>query len=153
SFDRLSVGTGDTASFTGPTGIANILSRVTGGQRADINGTLRSEIPGAHFFLLNPSGVLFGSNARLDISGSFHVSTADFLRFADGATFSVHVGEKSTLTMAAPAAFGFLGPTPAPVTMQGSALQVPAGQTISVVGGDITLVGNGSMNSANRGPT
>jgi len=153
SFDRLSVGTGDTASFTGPTGIATILSRVTGGQRSDIDGTLRSEIPGAHLFLLNPSGVLFGSNARLEVSGSFHVSTADFLRFTDGATFSAHVGEKSTLTVAAPAAFGFLGPTPAPVTMQGSALQVPAGQTISVVGGDITLVGNGSMNLTNPGPT
>jgi filamentous hemagglutinin family protein len=153
SFDRLSVGTGDTASFTGPTGIATILSRVTGGQRSDIDGTLRSEIPGAHLFLLNPSGVLFGSNARLEMSGSFHVSTADFLRFTDGATFSAHIGEKSTLTVAAPAAFGFLGPTPAPVTMQGSALQVPAGQTISVVGGDIMLVGNGSMSPANPGPT
>src|SRR5262245_4148160 len=153
SFDRFSVGTGDTASFTGSTGIANIISRVTGGQRSDIDGTLRSEIAGANLFLLNPSGVMFGSNARLDVSGSFHVSTADYLRFADGATFSAHIGEKSTLTVAAPAAFGFLGPTPAPVTMQGSALQVPAGQTLSVVGGDITLVGNGSMNPTNRGPT
>jgi large exoprotein involved in heme utilization and adhesion len=30
SFDRFSVGTNDTARFSGPTGIANILSRVTG---------------------------------------------------------------------------------------------------------------------------
>src|SRR2546428_12851762 len=44
SFDRFSVGTSDTASFTGPTGIANIFSRVTGGQRSDIDGTLRSDI-------------------------------------------------------------------------------------------------------------
>src|SRR5262245_11234035 len=39
SFDRFSIGTGDTASFTGPPGIANIVSRVTGGQRSDIDGT------------------------------------------------------------------------------------------------------------------
>jgi large exoprotein involved in heme utilization and adhesion len=30
SFDRFSIGTNDTARFSGPTGIANILSRVTG---------------------------------------------------------------------------------------------------------------------------
>src|SRR5262249_8786457 len=87
SFALFSVGTGDTASFTGPGEITNIVSRVTGGQRSDIDGTLHSGIPGAHLFLLNPSGFLFGANARLDVSGSFHVSTADFLRFTDGATF------------------------------------------------------------------
>src|SRR2546423_866012 len=74
SFDRFSVGTGDTARFSGPTGIANILSRVTGGQQSMIDGRLQSTIPGANLYLLNPSGVLFGPNATLDISGSFHVS-------------------------------------------------------------------------------
>src|ERR671925_304555 len=71
SFDRFSVGTNDTASFTGPAGIANILSRVTGGQRSEIDGRLQSTIPGANLYLLNPSGVLVGPNASLDISGSF----------------------------------------------------------------------------------
>jgi filamentous hemagglutinin family protein len=87
SFGQFNVPTGGSATFTGPSTISNILSRVTGGQRSEIHGTLRSEIPGANLYLLNPSGVLFGSNARLDVSGSFHVSTADFLRFSDGATF------------------------------------------------------------------
>ena len=71
SFDRFSVGTADTARFTGPIGIANILSRVTGGQQSVIDGRVRSEIPLANLFLLNPSGVLFGRNAQLDVSGSF----------------------------------------------------------------------------------
>jgi hypothetical protein len=44
----------------------------------------------------------------LDVSGSFHVSTADVLRFADGAQFSAHLGQESVLTTAPPAAFGFL---------------------------------------------
>src|SRR5712691_4991902 len=113
SFDRFSVGTNDTARFSGPSGIENILSRVTGGQQSVIDGRLQSTIPGANLYLLNPSGVLFGPNATLDVSGSFHVSTADYLRFADGATFSAHLGQESTLTVAPPAAFGFLGSTPA----------------------------------------
>ena len=133
--------TGGSATFTGPETIANILSRVTGGQPSVIDGRLQSTIPGANLYLLNPSGVLFGSNASLSVSGSFHVSTADSLRLADGAKFYANLGQESRLTVAEPAAFGFLGSTPAPITIQGSALQVPVGSALSVVGGDITMVG------------
>jgi len=88
SFDRFSVGTGDTASFNGPNSIANILGRVTGLQsglqQSIIDGTLQSTITGANLYLLNPAGVLFGPNASLNVSGSFHVSTADFIRMEDG---------------------------------------------------------------------
>lgn len=141
SFDRFSVGTNDTARFSGPTAIENILSRVTGGQQSVIDGRLQSRIPGANLYLLNPSGVLFGPNATLDVSGSFHVSTADFLRFADGATFSARLGDKTTLTVAPPAAFGFLTENPAPLTIQGSSLQVLEGKALSVVGGDVQIMG------------
>jgi filamentous hemagglutinin family protein len=142
SFDRFSVGTEDTARFSGPAGITNILSRVTGGQRSEIDGRLQSTIEGAHLYLLNPSGVIFGPNARLDVSGSFHVSTADFLRFTDGAKFSANLGQESVLTVASPTAFGFLGHTPAAMTIQGSHLRVTDGQIMSVVGGDIDIIGN-----------
>jgi filamentous hemagglutinin family protein len=141
SFDRFSIGPDDTARFTGPGGITNILSRVTGGQRSEIDGRLQSTIPGAHFYLLNPSGVVFGPNATLDVQGSFHVSTADYLRLADGARFFARLGENSTLSVAPPVAFGFLGPTPAPITVDGSALQVLPRATLSVVGGDIMIAG------------
>jgi filamentous hemagglutinin family protein len=145
SFDRFSVGTGDTARFSasGQTGIVNILSRVTGGQSSAIDGILRSEIAGANLYLLNPSGVMFGPNASLNVSGSFHVSTADVLRLADGATFAANLGQESRLTVAAPAAFGFLGSTPAPVAIQGSRLRfglLETGRALTVVGGDITIM-------------
>jgi filamentous hemagglutinin family protein len=141
SFSQFNVQMGERATFTGPPAIANIISRVTGGQPSRIDGQLRSTIPGANLFLLNPSGVVFGPHASLDVRGSFHISTADVLRFADGATFSARLGEASVLTVAAPAAFGFLGATPAPITIQGSTLRAPTGQALSIVGGDIQMVG------------
>ena len=141
SFGEFSVPTGGSATFSGPNTIANILGRVTGGQPSFIDGLLRSEITGANLFLLNPSGIMFGPNASLDVSGSFHVSTADFLRLADGATFSAHLGQASALTVAAPAAFRFLGSELPSITIEGSSLQVPVGSVLSVVGGDITMVG------------
>jgi filamentous hemagglutinin family protein len=139
SFDQFNLRPfqGESATFTGPNTITNILSRVTGGSPSIIDGLLRSQIPGGHLYLFNPSGVVFGPNASLDVSGSLHVSTADYMRLADGARFSAHLSETSTLSVAPPAAFGFLGPSLARIDILGSTLEVSAGQTLSVVGGDI----------------
>jgi filamentous hemagglutinin family protein len=153
SFGAFNVPTGGSATFTGPPTIANILSRVTGGQPSAIDGLLRSEIAGANLFLLNPSGVLFGPNASLDVRGSFHVSTADFLRFADGAKFSANLGQESMLTVAPPTAFGFLGSNPAGLTIQGGSLKVSEGKALSVVGGDVTILGNNGPLTGDSVPT
>src|SRR5688500_13682527 len=59
SFGAFNIHTGESATFTGPNVVDNILSRVTGGNPSNIDGLLRSEIPGANLFLLNPSGILF----------------------------------------------------------------------------------------------
>jgi filamentous hemagglutinin family protein len=143
SFGQFNVRTGESATFTNTSSlsIANILSRVTGGQRSFIDGLVQSTIPGANLFLLNPSGVLFGAHATIDVKGSFHVSTADYLRLADGTRFSAQPVAGELLTTATPTAFGFLGPTPAAISIQGSKLQVPNNQALSVVGGDLQIVG------------
>ena len=134
SFGYFNLSQGESATFTWPTTITNILARITGGQPLTIDGTIRSEIPRAHLYLLNPSGIMFGPNASLDVSGSFHASTADYLRLADGARFVARLGETSTLSVAPPVAFGFSGP-PAALAISGSALEVPAGQRLSLGGG------------------
>ena len=78
SFGQFSVSAGESATFSGPTSVSNIIGRVTGGEASLIDGTLRSTIPGANLYLLNPAGVLLGENATLDVNGSVHVSTADY---------------------------------------------------------------------------
>jgi filamentous hemagglutinin family protein len=139
SFRQLNVLTNQSATFSGPASIANIVSRVTGPQQSFIDGLLRSTISGANLFLLNPHGVVFGPNASLDVSGSFHVTSADYLRFADGAQFFADLSKTSTLSVTEPTAFGFLTATPAPIEIRGSTLQVPERQTLSIVGGDLTI--------------
>jgi filamentous hemagglutinin family protein len=143
SFGEFNVRPGERATFTGPGTLDNILGRVTGGSASSIDGLLRARIPGANLYLLNPSGVVFGSQARLDVKGSFHVSTADVVRLKDRAAFAAHLSEKSTLTMAPPAAFGFLREKPAAIAVRGSTLQVPQGETLAVVGGDLKIRGGG----------
>jgi filamentous hemagglutinin family protein len=143
SFGRFSLDTGERATFSGPDQIRNVISRVTGGARSDIDGTIASTIPGADFYFLNPAGVVFGPNASLDLQGSFHVSTADELRFSDGAKFSATNPAASSFTVAAPEAFGFLGGRPGRITVDGSTLAVPGedGRALSLLAGEVGLQG------------
>ena len=140
SFGDFSVGTGDVASFNGPAGIENIVSRVTGGMPSDIDGTVGSTISGANLYLLNPAGVLIGPNAQLSVDGSFHASTADYLKLGDGGVFFANPGGTSVLTAAPPAAFGFLDAPSAGIDVATpGVLQVAPGETLSLVGGNLTL--------------
>lgn len=143
SFGEFNIHASESATFTGPENIQNVIGRVTGGRLSEIDGPLRSEIPNANLYLLNPAGVLFGPNASLDVSGSFHVSTADSLKLSDSGQFNVTQPESSVLTSAPPVAFGFLGSNPASITIRGSSLEVTEGKTLSVVGGDIKIRGSG----------
>ncbi len=147
SFGEFNVQTGESATFTGPSSIANILSRVTGGNQSFIDGVLASTIAGVNLYLLNPAGVLFGSNASLNVQGSFHVSTADYLRFSDGVEFHADLSRGSTLTVAPIAAFGFLKGNPAEISFDQSSIQVPVDETLSVIGGDINVEG-GSLTAS-----
>lgn len=154
SFAAFNIAEGETASFTGVSPIENILSRVTGASPSNIDGTLRTDFANSapNLFLINPAGVLFGPHASLDVQGSFHVSTADFLRLEDGVRFtSFQSAEDQVLTTAPPAAFGFLGDNPGSISFKGSGsliaetslllngVTVPDGETLSIIGGDIDV--------------
>ena len=141
SFGSFNIYRGESATFTGPSVIDNIIGRVTGGSQSYIDGLLRSEINGADLYLLNPSGVLFGKNAQLDLSGSFHVSTADYLRLGSNGIFYAAVAENSVLTVDPPSAFGFLSGNPTGITLEESVLEVPENETLSIIGGDIQIKG------------
>jgi filamentous hemagglutinin family protein len=112
SFSRFSVGGGDTARFVAanPAGIANLVSRVTGGDPTAIFGTIDSSaIPNADFWLINPAGILVGAGARLNVPAAVHLTSASRLGFESGPDFAVTTPGGSILSVAAPAAFGFVG--------------------------------------------
>ncbi len=139
SFDQFNLHKGESATFSGPDSVKNIISRVTGGNASWIDGKLGSTIPNADLYFLNPAGVMFGANASLDLGGSFHVSTADYLRLGENERFYTMPQADEILSLADPTAFGFLSDHPGGISAEGSFLSVPIEKTISVIGGDIHL--------------
>ena len=127
SFKHFNINTGESATFSGPASIDNVISRVTGGSLSNIDGLLASTIPGADVFLINPSGILFGPNASLDVDGSFHASTADRVLFPDAGVFDATNPGATVLSVAHPSAFGVLDSNPASIAVDRADLAVPVG--------------------------
>ncbi len=140
SFQTFRIGSGETALFstTTPT-IANVIGRVTGGEMSTIEGTIRLQAAAGapSLFLVNPAGVMFGPGATIDVPGAFHVSTADAVRFRDGA-FHADPARASTFSSASPEAFGFLGEARSAVTLRGAGW-VHRDAPLSLVAGDVAL--------------
>jgi len=143
SFGEFGVPTNNIANFRNDSALAtsNILARVTGSNPSNIFGMIKTTNFGnANLFLMNPAGILFGPNATLNVGGSVQFTTADYLRLADGVRFNAIPGPQDALLSTAPvAAFGFLASNPAGISVHGSSLSVPAGQSISLVGGNISI--------------
>ena len=146
SFGEFSVPTDGSAFFNNAANIVNIFSRVTGGNISSIDGLLRAN-GSASLFLLNPAGILFGPNARLDIGGSFFSTTADSFLFEDGEFSATDLDNPPLLTINAPIGLNFRdhpGNIVNRSVIQKTAgdivgLEVLPGQNITLLGGNINL--------------
>jgi filamentous hemagglutinin family protein len=161
SFSQFNVDAGRGAYFTPPPEIVNILTRVTGANRSDILGRL-GVLGDANLFLINPNGIVFGKDASLDVQGSFLATTADGVKLGDTGLFSASQPATSNLLSVSPSALWFnavaaqaivnRSQAPSLIDQPNSAglspgLQVPDGQTLVLVGGDVLLEG-GNLTAA-----
>jgi filamentous hemagglutinin family protein len=160
SFQDFSLPTGSEAFFNNAPTVENIITRVTGSNISNIDGLIRANGI-ANLFLLNPNGIVFGANARLDMGGSFFGSTADRVLFEDGSFFSATdtAATPPLLTINVPIGLQF-GAQPGGIRVEGSGhglydpkeqplqrdlrlegLQVLPGKTLALVGGNIEIEG------------
>lgn len=143
SFSEFNIAPGQTVEFTGNDTLQNVMSRVTGSDVSNIEGTLKSGIAHAAFYFINPNGIVFGAGAQIDVPSAFHVSTADKIDFFNnGGVFYADLNQSSTLSAEAPAAFGFLGTTTANnglITVNSSQLSAKAEQKLDLVAGNISV--------------
>ena len=140
SFSDFNVAEFGRVYFDNPAGIQNILTRVTGTNVSNILGTL-GVLGDANLFLINPNGIVFGPNSRLDLGGSFFGTTADRVLFEDGTVFSAkNLNGKPLLTIKTPSGLQF-GSNPRSIENHSSLFQVPNVQTLGLIGGKVTIPG------------
>lgn len=144
SFSDFSIDAGESATFTGPDAIDNVLTRVTGNNPSTFNGALNSAIPSANFYFINPNGIVFKEGAQINVDGSFYASTGNYINLGQDGVFNADPNA-STLTSSPPAAFGFLEGNPGQITLEGTqlvtglSLNLPFGASLGLIGGNITL--------------
>lgn len=152
SFSDFNIAEGQSLYFQNPIDITNIISRVTGGSSSNIEGRLGVSGGTANLFLLNPSGIIFGANARLDVEGSFVATTATAIQFGNQGFFSASVTDSPALLTVNPSAFLFNQIAAAPIVNRSTTplaeprrkgLQVPDGKSLLLLGGEINFAGGG----------
>jgi filamentous hemagglutinin family protein len=140
SFQEFNVAERGSVYFLNPSGIENILSRVTGSHPSNILGTLGVRGT-ANLFFINPNGILFGQNSRLDVGGSFVATTADAIGFGDRGFFSATNSEAPSQLLAIdPSAFFFnhLDSQPGTISSTGN---LQTGQDLTLKAGNLDLQG------------
>ena len=150
--------TGGSAGFNNAADIANIFSRVTGSDISNIDGLL-SASGTANLYLINPNGIIFGENARLDLGGSFFASTADSLLFEGDSEFSASSPDAAPLLeVSIPIGLSFRD-NPGDVVNRSRAensegqvagLEVQSGNNLAFLGGNLNFeAGNATARGGN----
>ena len=164
SFGEFSIPTGGSATFSNSNDVVNIINRVTGGSISNIDGLIKAN-GNANLFLINPAGIVFEENARLDIGGSFLGSTAESILFEDGFEFSaVNPQNEPLLTVSVPLGLQF-NQNPGDITVNNNGhsliaaspieriippgLEVKSGNNLALIGRNI--FSNGGFIGANGG--
>ena len=129
--------------------IQNILGRVSGGNPSIIDGLIKITGSTANLYLMNPSGFVFGTNASLNVGGSFTATTATGIGFSGGNFNAVGVNDFAAL-VGNPNGFVFSVTSPSAIVNAGN-LTVSSGN-INLIAGTVantgTLSANGNISIA-----
>jgi filamentous hemagglutinin family protein len=139
SFTQLGLTQDQVANFISNPQIQNILGRITGGNVSVIDGLLQVSGGNSNLFLVNPAGIIFGTHASLNLSGSFTATTANGIQFGSNWFNASGANDYSSL-VGNPSTFAFTMPQPGSILNAGS-LAVVSGQTLTLVGGTVISTG------------
>jgi len=139
SFQQFGLKDGQIVNFISNPNIRNILGRVVGGDASYINGLIQVRGGNSNLFLMNPAGIVFGSNAQLNVPNSFLATTATGIGLGNNWFHAVGVNEYAML-IGTPSTFYFGTAQPGAIANFGQ-LRVPSGQTLALIGGTVLSPG------------
>jgi filamentous hemagglutinin family protein len=139
SFRDFNLDANQIANFLSTPNVQNILGRVNGGNPSVINGLIQVSGSNANLFLMNPSGIVFGANASLNVPGSFTATTANGIQFGDQWFSATGVNDYASL-VGSPTGFAFTMSQPGAILNFGN-LAVGQGQNLTLLGGTVVSTG------------
>ncbi|NES02013.1 MAG: filamentous hemagglutinin N-terminal domain-containing protein, partial [Okeania sp. SIO2F4] len=146
SFSQFNVESSQTANFLTTPDIRNILGRVTGGNASTINGLIQVVGGNSNLFLMNPTGIIFGPNARLNVPASFSVTTATGIGFNGNNFWFKAMGTNDYSNLVGnPSGYHFDVSNPGAVVNEGN-LSLNPGNNLTLAGG--TVVNTGELSTA-----
>ena len=83
-FTQFNIAPNQTVNFNADSRVENIFSHITGGFASTLDGTLRVNGSEANLYLVNPSGIIFGPNLQIQLSGNLIGTTASTIGFRNG---------------------------------------------------------------------
>ena len=139
SFEQFGLDQGQIANFLSNPNIQNILGRVVGGDASVINGLIQVTGGNSNLFLMNPAGMIFGSNASLNVPSAFTATTATGIGFGSNWFNAIGANDYKSL-VGTPNTFAFTTPQPGAIVNAGN-LRVPPGQNLTLLGGTVASTG------------
>jgi filamentous hemagglutinin family protein len=140
SFEQFGLDTNQIANFLSNPEIRNILGRVVNGEPSLINGLIQVTGGQSNLFLMNPAGIIFGENARLNVTGDFTATTATGIGF-EGGWFEAFGSNSYSNLVGNPNGFRFETLQPGAIINAGD-LEVSQGQNLSLIGGGVLSTGS-----------
>jgi filamentous hemagglutinin family protein len=148
SFTRFGLDSNQIANFLSKPEIQNILGRVTGGDASIINGLIQVTGGNSNLYLMNPAGIIFGSNASLNVPASFTATTATGIGFgsspskggAGGVWFNARADNNYQNLSGTPSQFAFDNAQPGSIINAGN-LAVNQGKSLTLLGGSVINTG------------
>ncbi|MEQ8960066.1 MAG: filamentous hemagglutinin N-terminal domain-containing protein, partial [Coleofasciculus sp. C2-GNP5-27] len=138
-FQKFGLSQGEIANFLSNPEIRNILAGVVGGEASLINGLIQVTGGNSNLFLMNPAGIVFGTQASLDVPAAFTATTASSIGF-DGGQFNAVGDNNYQALMGDPTNFSFAMEQPGSIINAGD-LAVGEGQGLTVVAGQVINTG------------
>jgi len=139
SFSQFGLDVNQIGNFISNPEILNILSRVTGGNPSVINGLLQVTGGNSNLFLINPAGIIFGSNAQLNVPASFTATTATGISFGNHWFSAIGANDYAAL-VGTPSHFAFTTSMPGAILNHGE-LTVQPGHNLTFLGGTVINTG------------
>ncbi|MEA5468176.1 CHAT domain-containing protein [Spirulina sp. 06S082] len=144
SFEQFGLDANQIADFLSNVGIENILGRVVGGDPSIINGLIQVTGGNSNLFLMNPAGIIFGSQASLNVPGDFTATTATGIGFGNGLWFNAFGDNDYQNLIGTPSIFAFDLDNSGAIVNAGT-LGVLEGNNLTLLGG--TVINTGSMSA------